>query len=314
MSNLIVVGDYPAWIENNVVATLNAVNGKSKIIYRSHINQWLRWMSEQDSSAFNSPAAMLDEYKRFLQEEQEIKNSTINLKLSAIRKFFEVAVRDNLLDQSVLDQVEQVDRLPERGTKAGRWVESVDLKLLLDAPDMTTVKGLRDKAMMILLASGLRRSEVAGIRWGQIVEQSGIWYIMNVMGKGNKYRTVPIQQEYVTALKTWHDFVISLGHGGEDEYVLHNLRDGKPGLSDKSIYVLLNAYAEDVLGCKFNPHDFRRSVANYLYKRTGHNLQMVSQFLGHSGPNVTIKYLDKIIDFEEMASAMSLEEDDEVTM
>jgi site-specific recombinase XerD len=64
---------------------------------------------------------------------------------------------------------------------------------LLDAPDTATLKGARDQVILaVLLGCGLRRSELVALTFGHLQQRDGRWAIVDIVGKGNRVRTVPM--------------------------------------------------------------------------------------------------------------------------
>src|SRR5713101_4230388 len=75
---------------------------------------------------------------------------------------------------------------------------------LLNAPDATTKKGLRDRAILaVLLGCGLRRSEVAALTLKHIQQRDGRWCIVDLVGKHGRVRTVPMPTWVKVAIDSW---------------------------------------------------------------------------------------------------------------
>src|SRR6201997_5522714 len=75
---------------------------------------------------------------------------------------------------------------------------------LLNAPDNTTVRGLRDRAIIaVLLGCGLRRSEVAALPTAHVQQRDGRWCIVDLRGKHGRIRTVPMPTWVKVAIDSW---------------------------------------------------------------------------------------------------------------
>ena len=75
----------------------------------------------------------------------------------------------------------------------GNWLTRKQAQALLNAPDITKVKGLRDRAIIALLRGcGLRRSEVAALTMSHVQQRDGRWGIVDLIGKHGRIRTVPM--------------------------------------------------------------------------------------------------------------------------
>lgn len=76
--------------------------------------------------------------------------------------------------------------------RAGNWLSLNQAQTLLNASDITTLKGLRDRAIIaVLLGCALRRSEVAALTMAHIQQRDGRWCIVDLYGKHGRVRTIP---------------------------------------------------------------------------------------------------------------------------
>src|SRR3954453_23004281 len=74
----------------------------------------------------------------------------------------------------------------------------------MNAPDTRTLKGKRDRALLaLLIGAGLRRSEVSALTFEQIQQREGRWAIVDLRGKGNRIRTVPMPSWAKAAMDQW---------------------------------------------------------------------------------------------------------------
>jgi hypothetical protein len=79
------------------------------------------------------------------------------------------------------------------GVRAGNWLSLKQSQTLLNAPDISTLKGLRDRAMIaVLLGCALRRSEVAALTMAHVQQRDGRWCIVDLYGKHRRVRTIPM--------------------------------------------------------------------------------------------------------------------------
>src|ERR1019366_6754964 len=115
--------------------------------------------------------------------------SSIIVRMSAIRKLAAEAADNGLL-------------APELAT--GNWLSQRQAQALLSAPDITTLRGLRDRAILaVLLGCGLRRSEVAALKFTHLQQRDGRWCIVDLVGKHGRVRTAPMPTWVKVAIDAW---------------------------------------------------------------------------------------------------------------
>ena len=117
------------------------------------------------------------------------KPSTIARRMAALRGFYAHLVRERLLERDPTEHIEQ----PRLSRPLPRTLSRETVAALVEAPDATTPRGLRDRTMLELLyASGLRASECLALRVGDVNHTAGY---VQCMGKGRKERLVPVGAE-----------------------------------------------------------------------------------------------------------------------
>ena len=102
------------------------------------------------------------------------------LKACAIRKLAEEAADNGALDPQIANGIRAVKGIRQEGTRSGNWLVKQQAQQLLDAPDVTTLKGLRDRAILaLLLGCGLRRAEAAHLIAFNNEMDVGCWSILS---------------------------------------------------------------------------------------------------------------------------------------
>ena len=151
--------------------------------------------------------------------------------------------------------------------------------------------GLRDRALLELFySSGLRLSELCGLRWRDLHDDAGL---VTVLGKGSKQRSVPVGSHARRALGQWR---ASTGAGGE-AFVFPG-RGGGP-ISQRAVQVRIRQLAvRQGLFKHVHPHMLRHSFASHVLESSG-DLRGVQELLGHADIATTQIYTH--LDFQHLA-------------
>jgi site-specific recombinase XerD len=183
-----------------------------------------------------------------------------------------------------------VKGVASKGVRVGNWLSVQQAQKLLNAPDATTTKGLRDRAILaVLLGCGLRRSEVAALTVGHVQQRDGRWCIVDLVGKHGRVRTVPMPTWVKVAIDAW-----TSPAGVTDRHIFRPVnRAGQVpgvGLSEKVVWQLLQGYAAAAGVPGIAPHDLRRTCAK-LCRAAGGELEQIQLLLGHASVQTTERYL-----------------------
>lgn len=169
-----------------------------------------------------------------------------------------------------------------------KFLSSDEVDRLLDAPDTTQPRGLRDRALIELLyATGLRVSEMVSLRQQDLNLESGY---LTCTGKGRKQRLVPIGDEasaWLTRyLKEGRPVLIKRRASAK---LFVNARDGA-GLTRVGLWKILKEHGRQAgLPRTLSPHVLRHSFATHLLER-GADLRAIQMMLGHSDLSTTQIY------------------------
>jgi len=130
--------------------------------------------------------------------------ASVNLRLSAIRKLAAEAAENGLLDRSAAQGIVALKGVRQSGNRAGNWLTREQARDLLAQPDIGTMEGKRDRAILaVLLGCALRRSELAALECGHVQQRDGRWVFVDLVGKGKRIRTVPIPPFVKVATDAW---------------------------------------------------------------------------------------------------------------
>src|SRR5262249_7537909 len=129
---------------------------------------------------------------------------SINVRITAVRKLAVEAADNGLLAPEVANGITRVKGVRSKGVRLGNWLTVKQAQTLLNSPNVSTKKGLRDRAILaVLLGCGLRRSEVASLTFGHIQQRDGRWCIVDLLGKHGRLRTVPMPTWVKVAIDAW---------------------------------------------------------------------------------------------------------------
>jgi len=203
--------------------------------------------------------------------------------LVALRGFFRFLVHEKIL---AADPARLID-LPKSGLRLPDVLSVKDIEKLLDAPDLSKPREVRDAAMLELLyAAGLRVSELVGLKLGDVNIEAGF---VRVFGKGSKERIVPIglhaKQKIAVYLETCRPALLK-------RQVSPHLFIGRVGkaMTRQGFWKLMRQYVQRAgIQKKVTPHSLRHSFASHLLEG-GADLRAVQLMLGHVDISTTQIY------------------------
>jgi integrase/recombinase XerC len=209
---------------------------------------------------------------------RSLRRSSIARHLSALRSFFKYLMREGIGEAN-----------PARGIstpKAEKHLPSVlqtsEIALLLEQPDLATPLGVRDRAWLELLyGSGLRIGELVGINVEDIELRARL---VKVRGKGSKERIVPFGSKAEEAVRAW----MAIRDAPDEHALFTNHRGGR--ITARSVRRLFDRYVRGAaLRAGVSPHTLRHSFATHLLN-AGADLRGIQELLGHASLSTTQKY------------------------
>jgi integrase/recombinase XerD len=204
--------------------------------------------------------------------------------LSAIRCFYQFLMLEGHLEQ---DPTKLIDR-PVLGRKLPYTLAVHEIEALFNAIDHSTPMGMRNRAMLeTLYSSGLRVSELIELRISDIYFKE---MFVQVLGKGNKQRLVPIGKIALKYLRMYLEEVRNQLPVKKEatNYVFLNRRGSK--LTRVMIFLIIKELAGKIrLAQEISPHTFRHSFATHLVEG-GADLRAVQAMLGHESITTTEIY------------------------
>ena len=206
-------------------------------------------------------------------------------RLVAIKVFFRHLAREGLLATNVADAMDS----PRLWKILPPTLSVEEVERLLAAPDVSTPRGLRDRAILeTFYATGLRVSELAGLALESLHFDAEY---VRCVGKGDKERVVPIGERAITAVRAWLErgrSVYAAKSGGASRAVFLS-RTGRP-LSRVTLWRHIRAYARQAgIRKEISPHVLRHSFASHLLAN-GASLRVIQEMLGHADISTTQIY------------------------
>jgi integrase/recombinase XerD len=216
---------------------------------------------------------------------QKLDSRSVARHLVSLRNFFKFAVSESELRDDPTLNLES----PKIWKKLPSYLTLEEVERLLAQPETSKPLGVRDKAMLELLYStGLRVSELVGLRIGDLQSQTGC---LRCIGKGDKERLVPVGRQALAAVQEYLHSArprLVAGNPRPVPYLFVNARGGK--LSRVGFWKNLTAYGRRAgLRGRLTPHKLRHSFATHLLER-GADLRSVQLMLGHADISTTQIY------------------------
>jgi len=161
VNELIAVEKISQWEKLKALVLDSVSSPITKRVYNMALNEFMEWFQREPRPGFTK--ATVSAWRVSL-EERRLGSSSIIIRMSAIRKLAAEAADNGLLAPELAAGISRVKSVKSTGIRVGNWLSARQAQSLLNAPDIATVRGLRDRAILaVLLGCGLRRSEVAAL-------------------------------------------------------------------------------------------------------------------------------------------------------
>lgn len=219
---------------------------------------------------------------------KEVSSTTVRIHYMGLHTFFNFLYREELIKNDIMAKVEK----PKKAVTEIPSFSKEEISKLLNVFDKETYVGYRNYTLTCLLfGTGLRRSEAVNLKLDDLKFDVGM---IKVIGKGNKYRSVPIgdtlRRTLVKYIRIREKHLASAGIPSSP-YVFINSRTGGK-LQPNAISDLYRKIGENehIKGTRVSPHTFRHSFAKY-YLMNGGDVFSLQKTMGHSDIAVTKRYV-----------------------
>ena len=249
--------------------------------YRRDLTLYAAWLGGQGRALDSTTEADLNGY--FAARHSASKATTANRRLTVFKRYFRWALRERLItaDPTLrLESARQPLRVPKTLTES-------QVEALLDAPDVDTPLGLRDRTMLeVMYASGLRVSELVGLKTFNVSMNE---HVLRVFGKGNKERLVPFGQvagDWIARYLADARPAILSGQQTDDLFVTARGQ----GMTRVMFWIIVKKHAHAAsITAPLSPHTLRHAFATHLINH-GADLRAVQMLLGHADISTTTIY------------------------
>jgi integrase/recombinase XerD len=251
--------------------------------YRSDLLAFARWLESREAPALCAvDRAELMRYLAARVADGASRRSSARL-LSTLRRFYRYQLRQGVIDHDPTARVEA----PRPGHPLPASLSEPEVERLLAAPDTDSFLGRRDRAMLELLyATGLRVTELVGLRLDQVNRRQGV---VRVTGKGGRERLVPLGE---SALESLEEYLASARSGiaGASAVTTVFITQRGHGMTRQAFWYRVRDHARTAgIHKPLSPHTLRHSFATHLLNH-GADLRAVQLLLGHRDVSTTQIY------------------------
>lgn len=250
--------------------------------YVSDLSLFAIWLKDSSKTLLSVESYDIEAYLA-LKFRQKISHRSTARIISSFRKFYAFLLREGRTQKDPCASIES----PALGKPLPMTLTEGEVERLLQAPDVETPLGQRDRAMLELLyATGLRVSELVSLRFSQVNLRQGV---LRVIGKGSKDRLTPLGEE----ADSWLEAYFSQGRlailgGRQSDYLF--VTDRGSLMTRQAFWYLIKRYAQIAgINKPLSPHTLRHAFATHLLNH-GADLRVVQLLLGHSDLSSTQIY------------------------
>lgn len=221
--------------------------------------------------------------------DEGLKASSIERKIASLKSLFKYLLRNDVIKTNPAALVSS----PKKEKRLPVVLEKEEVLGLIQSVPETDALTVRDKTMLMLLyAGGIRVSEMTGLDFRNVDLKSGV---LNVVGKGNKERIVPIGDRAKQMLNKYLTYRKELDCPRGDKQALFITKSGKR-IQDRMVRYILNKYiAAMAIQKHVSPHTLRHTFATHLLQN-GAGIRVIQEILGHSSLSTTQIYTHLTVD------------------
>lgn len=249
--------------------------------YERDITQFTNYFEGKSKKIFDLTREDMQEYINYLLEQGK-SNSTISRCTASIKSLYRYLLNKNLVEENIAEKIDA----PKVSRKEPMILNAKEIEMLLEQPDLSELKGQRDKAMLeILYATGIRVTELISLRVDDVNLAGG--YIK--VRKKNTERHIPLGNLSLKCLKDYMNKVRPLLIRTEEEKTLFINTNGQK-MTRQGYWKILKQYKDQAkIDKEITPHTIRHSFAVHMLQN-GAEIKTVQELLGHTDVASTMMY------------------------
>jgi integrase/recombinase XerD len=266
----------------------------SLAMYQRDITAYAKYATQHDKDTTN-PQTLIA-WRNELALSSSMSPNTINRMISAVKRIVKEASTNELLPETIALKFASIDGVKIRAmksrlkTNARTRISAIEMRKLCEAPDTSTLIGIRDRALLSTLASsGIRASELASLTLSQIrPSEDGKHYFVEICGKTDtEKRDAPLSKEAYKLINEWIE-VRTI----ESDYIFTSFegrgnRMQDTPMSETGVWKCIVKYAGMVGISDVKPHDFRRFLGTQIAKK---DIRKAQKALGHKSIETTARH------------------------
>jgi integrase/recombinase XerD len=252
--------------------------------YRRDLRMFARWLEVKRPGRTGLFAVRPDDIAGYFADRHpESKPSSANRRLSVLKRFYQLALRQRQVSEDPCLKMASA----KQPTRFVHTLTEGQVEALLDAPDVSTPLGLRERTMLeVMYASGLRVSELVALKLVELSLNDGV---LRITGKGSKTRLVPFGEQARLWLERYMKQARGVILNGQVDDALFVTGRGGPMTRQMFWTIIKKHAAKAEIRAPLSPHTLRHAFATHLLNH-GADLRVVQLLLGHSDISTTQIY------------------------
>ncbi len=273
--NKLIIGEFESFLVND-----KNVSPSTLASYKRDIVRFAKFMDNTKIDMLSATRNHILTYILSMQDEGKA-NASVVRAIASLKSLYSFLMLKGAIDKNPVLNITP----PKREKKMPQFLTQEEIEALLDSPDVSTIRGLRDKAILeIMYASGLKVTELITMSLNDIDTDLG--YIK--CSKGANIRIVPLGKPAVNAAKSYIGIARpSMANDGETALFVNC---GGCAMSRQGLWKIIKEYADKTgIRKSITPHSLRHSFAVHLLEN-GADLLSIQEMLGHKDASSTQVY------------------------